>query len=172
VLRTLMLTVVTLASGQVPVTTTAALSRISTSRQESDSAMAAARQIYGAVEAGIRSGALRRVDTTFQCDSESLDYDAHWYADSAGMIRRLDLGVGTGDHAERWSFYYDTARRLRFAFARRGAVIGSQQEERVYYDVHGTRVARRVRWLHGPHYQFLPLAPVWNPKAWRNAVCS
>jgi len=167
-----MLTVVTLASGQMPMTTTRALSRISASRQESDSAMATARQTYAAVEAGIRTGALRRVDTTFKCDSESLDYDAHSYADSAGMIRRLDLGVGTGDHAEEWSFYYDTEGRLRFAYARRGAVVGSQQEERVYYDVQGRQVARRIRWLHGPHYQFAPLAPVWNPQAWRNAACA
>jgi hypothetical protein len=146
-------------------------SHISPSRQEGDSAVVAARHIYAAVEAGIRSGALHRVDTTFQCESELLAYEAHWYADSAGIIRRLDLGLGTEDHAEKWSFYYDTARRLRFAFAQRGAIIGSEQEERVYYDVHGTRVARRIRWLHGPHYPFSPLAPLWNPKAWRNTVC-
>jgi hypothetical protein len=167
-----MLTVFMLASSNLPVTKTPTISGMSLSRQDSDSAIAAARRIYAAVEAGIRSGALRRVDTTFQCDTESLDYEAHWYTDSAGIIRRLDLGLGTGDHAEQWSYYYDTARRLRFAFAQRGAVIGSQQEERVYYDAHGTRVASRVRWLHGPHYQFSPLAPVWKPKDWRNAVCA
>ena len=147
-------------------------SRTPTARELSDSATAAVRHIYAAIQADIRSGALRRVDTTFQCDNESLAYDAHWYADSAGTIRRLDLNGGTGDHAEEWSFYYDTKERLRFAFARRGAVIGSQQEERVYYDVHGTRFARRVRWVHGPHYPFSPLAPVWDPRAWRNAMCA
>jgi len=94
----------------------------------SDSATDAVRHIYAAVQASIRSGALRRVDTTFQCDSESLEYEAHWYADSTGMIRRLDLGVGTGDHAEQLAFYYDSKQRLRFAYAQRGAVVGTQQK--------------------------------------------
>jgi hypothetical protein len=172
VIRALVLTIATLAAGRMPTTSAAGHSSIPALREVDDTAIAAVRHIYAAVQAHVRSGALRRVDTTFQCDSKSLEYEAHWYVDSAGTIRRLDLGLGTGDHAEQWSFYYDTTQQLRFAFAQRGAVIGSQQEERVYYDVHGTRIARRIRWIHGPHYQFSLLAPVWNPKAWRNAACT
>lgn len=95
-----------------------------------------------------------------------------YQAIEAGAIRRLDIGLGTEDHAEEWLFYYDTSRRLRFALAKRGAVIGSQQEERVYYAKDRTMLARRVRWLHDPHYAFSLLAPVWNPAAWRKAACS
>jgi hypothetical protein len=166
-----MLWFATIAAGQMPMTGAPASSRTSAVRVVSDSATDAVRHIYAAVQASIRSGALRRVDTTFQCDSESLAYEAHWYADSAGTIRRLDLDVGTEDHAEQLAFYYDSEQRLRFAFAQRGAVVGTQQEERIYYDGRGTQLARRVRWVHGPHYLFAPLVPVWNPKAWRKSVC-
>jgi hypothetical protein len=167
-----MLAVASLAVSQAFSIMASAVSPARIGREQGDTATATARHIYAAVQAGIRSGALRRVDTTFQCDHSELEFDAHWYVDSAGVIRRLDLNGGTEDHAEQWSFYYDATQRLRFAFAQRGAVVGSQQEERVYYDVHGARIARRVRWLHGPRYSFDPLAPVWNPKEWRAAMCT
>jgi hypothetical protein len=171
VLRALLFWLATIAAGQMPMRGSPAFLRTSAVHEVSDSATDAVRHIYAAVQASIRSGALRRVDTTFQCDSESLEYEAHWYADSTGMIRRLDLGVGTGDHAEQLAFYYDSKQRLRFAYAQRGAVVGTQQEERIYYDGRRTQLARRVRWVHGPHYPFAPLEPVWDPTAWRKAAC-
>ena len=170
-LRVFVLTFASVVAGAMPASSPAARQPAARTRATIDSATLEVRQIYRAIEAAIRAGALRRVDTTFQCDSEALDYQAHWYADSRGVIRRLDLGVGTDDHAEQLSFYYDSKQRLRFAFAKRGAVVGTTQEERAYYAPNRTLLARRVNWIHGPHYQFAPLAPVWDPAAWRRAAC-
>jgi hypothetical protein len=137
-----------------------------------DSGLVEVRKIYQGIESAIRAGALHRVDTTFSCDSESLDYDAHLYADSSGAIRRLDIDVGTEDHGEKWSFYYDAQKRLRFALAKRGAVVGSEQEERVYYAEDRKLLARRISWQHGPHYWFAKLDPVWDPREWKKAACT
>jgi hypothetical protein len=136
-----------------------------------DTGLVEVRQIYQGIEAAIRAGALRRVDTTFACDSESLDYTARWYADSSGAIRRLDIEVGTEDHGEAWSFYYDAQKRLRFALAKRAAVVGSEQEERVYYAKDRKLLARRISWQHGPHYWFAKLDPLWDPREWKKAAC-
>jgi len=143
-------------------------------RADSDAAVLAARRTYQAVERGITDGTVVARDTTIACvpDPEAGDATEFTvYRDRAGLIRRLTRREGTDHWGRTTSYYYDSAGALRFAFARMGAVNGTDEEERVYYADGGRVVRRRVRQRSGPGYPLPPTEAVASPAVWLRRFC-
>ena len=139
--------------------------------RQGESDVRSARAVYSAVEAGIAANRLQTRDTTVQCDGDRLEFEVTLHTDSAGVVRRLRWQGGSDDSAADTRYYYDAGGRLRFAFAKRGAVNGTQEEERVWYSPSG-RVARRDRrLLDGPGYPFAELEVIRTPLDWLRRAC-
>lgn len=99
-------------------------------------------------------------------ESESVDRDA------SGRIRKYVHDMGSDDSAYRAELHYDEQGRLRFAFARRGAVNDSTGEFRIYFGEDGKQLWKDVK-EKGPGYTWLKDFPgawlVKDPeKAWKN----
>ena len=129
-----------------------------------------AQAVYREVEAALRQHRLARHDTTVTC-SDDLASHASLFTDGNHRVRRLDTSGGTEDHAEQAATYFDTLGRPRFSFAKRGAVNGTYQEERAYYDEREHVVRRVVRQLHGPGYPFDTLTIVPRLATWLHDLC-
>ena len=134
-------------------------------------AVRTAQSTYQDVEAALKRRQLTRRDTTVQCPPDSLEARGSVYRDRRQLVRRLDTEGGTEDHVEKVVTYFDTLERARFTFAQRGAVNGTHQEERVYYDEHGRVVRRMVRQTHGPGYPFDTLSTVPRLATWIRDLC-
>jgi len=139
---------------------------------ESEREIAAARAVYQDVLRAASSGQLARRDSTIGCSPDDLEEEVTRWIDSAGRIRQLTWVAGSDDHAETHRFYYDGSGRLRFIFVSRGAVNGTQQEERVYYAADGRLLRRRRTLVEGPGYPFAEAQPVWRPDEWLRRLCS
>jgi hypothetical protein len=129
-----------------------------------------ARAVYESVERAMRQHQLIERDTSVTCKN-GLEARAQVHRDGIGRIRRINIDGGSGDHSESVATYFDTAGRPRFAFVQRGAVNGTQQEERVYLDARGTVVQRLVRRTHGPGYPFKTLTRVPRINTWVRDLC-
>lgn len=131
--------------------------------------VASARDVYRQVEQEIAARRLARTDSTVACGP--FDAEVTRYVDATGRVRRLTVEGGTDDHAETVDYYYDAAGRLRFAFASRGAVIGTSQEERVWYSPSGAVVRRTRRVTAGPGYPFAEIPTLGDPRGWHHVWC-
>ena len=131
----------------------------------------AVRAVYQEVTQAIAANRLTRTARTVHCHEDDLGDDVTVWTDASGHVRQLTIAGGTDDHAETLEFYYDSAGRLRFIFASRGAVNMTGEEERVYYAA-DRRVLRRTRQVHGPGYFFSPAAPIWRPAEWLQGPCA
>jgi hypothetical protein len=129
-----------------------------------------ARAVFNAVENDIRQRRLIKHDTTVTCE-DGLDARGTSYGDRSGRIRRINTDGGTGDHGESVAIYFDSLGHARFAFAQRGAVNGTQQEERVYFDAHGTVVHRVIRQIRGPGYLFEKVTRTPRIATWIRDLC-
>jgi len=134
-------------------------------------AVESARTLYHEVEAALLQQRLTKHDTTVTCAVNGLDARGTLYSDARGRGRRLDTEGGSDDHAEGVATYFDTVGRPRFAFAQRGAVNGTQQEERVYYDEGGRVVRRLVKRTRGPGYSFDTLTSTPRLATWVRDLC-
>ena len=132
----------------------------SPSPRSGSAAVESAASVYRDVEHALKRGQLHRRDTTVTCQQSGLDARAVFFTDRRHRLRRLDTDGGTDDHAEQVAIYFDTLGRARFAFVQRGAVNGTHQEERVYYDERTKAVRRQVRRVRGPGYPFDTLTTV------------
>ena len=99
-------------------------------------------------------------------EAEAVDRDA------AGVIRKYVHDLGSEDSSYRAEAHYDEKGRLRFVFARRGAVNGGSGEFRVYFDEEGKKLWTDVK-EKGPGYTWLKDFPeawlVKDPeKAWKD----
>lgn len=99
-------------------------------------------------------------------EAESVDRDA------SGVIRKYVHDLGSEDSAYRAEAHYDEKGRLRFVFARRGAVNDSSGEFRIYFGEDGKKLWTNVK-EKGPGYTWLPDFPqkwlVKDPeKAWKH----
>lgn len=131
----------------------------------------AVRVVYQQVMREIAANRLVRRDSTVHCGNDDPGLEATYRTDAAGHIRQLEWSGGSDDHAETHRFYYDAAGRLRFIFVTRGAVNGTQEEERVYYAAGGRILRRAKSQVHGPGYFFTPATPIWHPAAWLGRPC-
>lgn len=133
--------------------------------------VASARAVFTEVESAISRRRLARRDTTITCADTGFDVEVRRYVDGSGRVRSLTLHGGTGDQVETARYFYDSAGRLRFAFATRGAVNGTRQEERVWFSPAGAVARRRTRLTSGPGYPFERIQPVPDARRWRRAAC-
>ena|SRR5437879_1575723 len=132
------------------------------------------RSIRAIVTSVDTSVALRRFverDTTVVCDGGDVSFEITSHTDSQHIVRRIHFRGGSGDSAHDLTYYYDPQGLLRFAFAGRGAVNGTQEEERVYYDVQGKVIHRDVRQLEGPGYPWDAVDAITDPSAWLRNPC-
>lgn len=129
------------------------------------------RVIANGVDSAVAQGRLRQRDTSVTCNGGEVRFDISTHFDSQSTIRRIHFRGGTGDSAHELWYYYDRDQHLRFAFERRGAVNGTQEEERVYYSVRGAVLHRDVRRLAGPGYPWGPIDAIANPVAWLRDPC-
>jgi YD repeat-containing protein len=130
------------------------------------------RAVYQDVTRAAAAAQLARRDSTVQCSPDDLEQEVTRWTDPAGRIRQLTWAAGSDDHAQTQRFYYDEAGRLRFIFVSRGAVNGTQQEERVYYASDGRLLRRLLTEVHGPGYPFGEAEPVWRPAEWLRRLCA
>ena len=116
------------------------------------SAIIAARATWRTVEDGVRSGALARRDTTFECEENGPPGEQTFstFRDSTGVVRLLHLQVGSDHVAINERQYYDAGGKLRFAFLEMGADNGTRYEERAYWNDRGEIVRRVEKLLAGP----------------------
>ena len=145
-------------------------SRAASSATEQE--IGAVRAVYQEVMQAIAANRLTRLDSTVHCDGDGWALDVTVWRDRDRRVRQLTWAGGTDDHAETHRFYYDSAGRLRFVFVTRGAVNGTQEEERVWYAADRRVLRRTKRQVHGPGYPFEEVAPIWNPAAWLGNPCS
>ena len=134
--------------------------------------IAAVRAVYQEITQAASTGRLMRRDSTVRCSPDDLEQEVTRWTDLSGTIRQLTWMAGSDDHAETQRFYYDGSGRLRFVFVSRGAVNGTQEEERVYYAADGRLLRRRKTRVEGPGYGFGDPQPVWHPNAWLRSLCS
>ena len=129
------------------------------------------RSIVNGVDSALARGRLRQRDTSVACDEGEVRFDIMSHVDSVSTIRRIHFEGGTGDSAHELWYYYDRNGRLRFAFAKRGAVNGTQAEERAYYDTAGRVLHRDVRLLEGPGYPWDSIDAITAPREWLRNPC-
>ena len=133
--------------------------------------MRSAESVVREVESALTQRHLTRRDTAVTCLPSGREGRASVYTDALHRLRRLDVDGGGEDHSEAIATYFDTLGRARFAFAQRGAVNGTQQEERVYYDERGHVIRRLVRQTHGPGYPLDTLSAVPHLETWIRDLC-
>jgi hypothetical protein len=134
-------------------------------------AVRSAQSVFREVESALTQRQLTRQDTAVTCPPSGREGRGSIYADVLHRVRRLDLDGGGEDHSETIATYFDTLGRARFVFAQRGAVNGTQQEERVYYDERGRVIHRLLRQTHGPGYPFDTLSTVPRLETWLRDLC-
>lgn len=132
----------------------------------------AVRAVYQEVMQAIAANRLARRESTVQCDEDGWAFDVTVWRDRDGRVRQLTWEGGSDDHAETRRFYYDSAGRLRFVFATRGAVNGTGEEERVWYAADRRILRRTKRLVQGPGYPVPDVPPIWNPAEWLRNPCS
>jgi hypothetical protein len=130
-----------------------------------DSAVAAVRAVYQEVETAIKEKRLVQHDTSISCETDEHEFEGDFtiWRDSAGIVRRFDIGTGNDDSAEGLQYYYDSSARLRFIFGQYGAVVGSHLQERVYFDENRQELKRLREYSTKRQYPFGRAEPVWHP---------
>jgi hypothetical protein len=123
------------------------------------------------IDTALTTGRLHQRDTSAVCDDGAVPFDITVHRDAQGTLRRLHFQGGSGDSFHDVTYYYDARGRLRFAFAKRGAVNGTQEEERVYYSDHGDVLHRDLRRIAGPGWPWDPVDAITDPEAWLRAPC-
>lgn len=113
-------------------------------------AVEAARAVYAEVKEALES---KRLEPKLRADCTQ-ELSTFWVAsDSSGVIRYLVRDFGSEDSSHRYEQYYDSAGRLRFAFAKVGAVPNAWVEARFWLDADGKVVwSTRQTGGEGPHY--------------------
>jgi hypothetical protein len=134
-------------------------------------AVQSAQSVFREVESALTQRSLTRRDTAITCPPSGREARGSVYTDALHRVRRLDTDGGGEDRTETIATYSDTLGRARYAFAQRGAVNGTQQEERVYYDERGHVIHRLLRETHGPGYAFDTLSTVPQLETWVQNLC-
>ena len=139
--------------------------------QSKRAAISSAKATYTHVEREVAAKRLTRRDTTVVCRGNGVDVQGAIFRDSAGVVRRLEWRGGTDDHTEHLTAYFDSRERARFALVQRGALNGTEHEERVYYDVGGRVVQRLRQRVRGPGYPFGTLTKRPSASGWTRDLC-
>ena len=134
-------------------------------------AIRAIRTITQQVDAGVQERNLTVQTDSARCNGGAVTLTAHLYADSAGRVREYVVAGGSGDSYSEERYYYDGLGRLRLAFETLGAVNGTEQETRQYFDTTGARLYKDVRLLRGPGYPRDSADVVTDPAADFRALC-
>jgi hypothetical protein len=134
-------------------------------------AVRAIRAITQEVEIALRESKLTVQTDSAECNSGAVRLTAHLYTDPAGRVRKYVVEGGSGDSYSQVQYYYDRHGRLRFSFETLGAVNGTKQETRQYFDSTGARLYKDVRLLKGPGYPGGLDEVVTDPAADFRALC-
>lgn len=134
-------------------------------------AVRAIRAITQQVEAAVREGKLTVQTDSAECNGGAVKLTARLYADSTAHVRKYVVAGGSGDSYSEERYYYDGRGRLRFSFETLGAVNGTQQQTRQYFDSTGARLYKDVRLLNGPGYPRDSAEVVTDPAADFRALC-
>ncbi len=134
-------------------------------------AVRAIRAITQQVEAAAQQGKLTVQTDSAQCNGGAVALTAHLYTDSAGRVRKYVVAGGSGDSYSDVRYYYDTHGHLRFGFETLGAVNGTKQETRQYFDSTGVQLYKDIHLLKGPGYAGGFEEVVTDPVADFRALC-
>ena len=134
-------------------------------------AVRAIRAITQQVESAAQQGRLTVQTDSAQCNDGAVALTAHLYTDSAGRVRKYVVAGGSGDSYSEVRYYYDTRGRLRFSFETLGAVNGTEQETRQYFDSAGGQLYKDARLVKGPGYPGGSESVVTDPAADFRALC-
>ena len=86
-------------------------------------------------------------------NADQLEITCDRWRDASGTVRRLTYAGGSSDSFTTLAQTYDAAGRLRFAVWRGGAVNGTHNEMRLYFDTAG-KLLQRLEKQNGPGYPF------------------
>jgi hypothetical protein len=142
------------------------------SRWMNHSDIKAIRAIHREVERSIDKGILKKTQAPAHCFREqSALTEAYLATDGEGIIRKLFIAYGTEDSVGSMAYYYDPDGALRFTFQSVGAVNGTRQERRIYFDKTGKELHSDDRILAGPGYNFVMERYVPQPGAYLESLC-
>jgi hypothetical protein len=144
---------------------------IAAQSQHATADTAASNSVHRAVQREVDGGRLMHRDTTIACTEDEPEIGVRLLVDDAGRIRRLVINGDTGDHGDETAYDYDLGGTLRYASAERGAINGTEQEERVWYSSTGAVLLRRRRITHGPGYPFGQIQTIPDARRWRASLC-
>ena len=133
----------------------------------------AIRTLYREIETSIENGAMSKVNAPAQCFREqSALMEAYLTTDHTGTIRKLFVAYGTEDSLGSMAYYYDADGAHRFTFQSVGAVNGTQQERRIYFDKKGEEIHSDNRILAGPGYPTDIQGYVPQPEVYLTSLCN
>ncbi len=133
--------------------------------------LTAIRAIVSSTDRAVAARTWAERDTAASCNGGAVQFDIAVHFDRAHVVRRIHLKGGTGDSAHEVTYYYDPRGRLRFILAKRGAVNGTQEEERSYFSSRGALILRNVRRLAGPGWAWQPADAITDPASWLANPC-
>lgn len=130
------------------------------------------RAIYREIETSIETGVLKKTRASEYCFSEqSAVTEAYLIKNNQGKIRKLFIAYGTDDSLGSMAYYYDVDGTLRFTLQSVGAVNGTRQERRIYFDRTGKELHSNDRILAGPGYNYVMERYVPWPEAYLKSLC-
>lgn len=115
----------------------------------------AVRALYTENEKLERERKLKAERLEISCDGPGMETERVALRDETGHIRQYLLGLGGEDSGYTVEHHYDAQGRLRFLFAKGGAVNGSAMELRIYFDEGGQRLWEDRKRVKGPGYTFI-----------------
>jgi hypothetical protein len=130
------------------------------------------RAIYREIETSIEKSVLKKTRASEDCFSEqSALTEAYLITNSQGKVRKLFVAYGTEDSLGSMAYYYDVDGALRFTLQSVGAVNGTRQERRIYFDRTGKELHSNDRILAGPGYNYVMERYVPWPEAYLKSLC-
>jgi hypothetical protein len=130
------------------------------------------RKIYREIETSIENGETKKTQAPEHCFREqSALTEAYLVTDNDNVIRKLFVAYGTEDSLGWMAYYYDADGAHRFTFQSVGAVNGTQQERRIYFDKTGDEIHSDNRILAGPGYPTEIKRYVPQPEAYLKSLC-
>jgi hypothetical protein len=132
----------------------------------------AIRAIYREIETLIDRGILKKIQAPEHCFREqSALTEAYLTTNGRGVVRKLFVAYGTEDSLGSMAYYYDPKGALRFTFQSVGAVNGTRQERRIYFDETGKELHSDDRILTGPGYNYVMERYVPQPEVYLKSLC-
>ena len=110
------------------------------------------RSIYNEVNAEKEAGKYKKHSRKCKLHDGHFVIEGTLYTDTKGLVRKYNVGAGTGDSAGTAEYYYDAKGIPRFTYRTRSSYYGGRRMDRIYMDEEG-------HWLYTDQKQEGPGVP-------------